>query len=92
MLLPGCFSALVENFKIKNNVWELLVKVNFSAFEKGLTVNIFDRYGQFLKALTYESQGWDGTFKGSELPSNDYWFVVTRQDGREYRGHFALKR
>jgi hypothetical protein len=22
----------------------------------------------------------------------DYWFVVTRSNGKEYRGHFSLKR
>ena len=26
------------------------------------------------------------------LPSSDYWFVVKRENGKEHRGHFTLKR
>jgi gliding motility-associated-like protein len=29
---------------------------------------------------------------GHELPSDDYWFVFTRADGKEYKGHFTLKK
>jgi gliding motility-associated-like protein len=29
---------------------------------------------------------------GHELPSTDYWFIVTRADGKVYKGHFTLKR
>jgi gliding motility-associated-like protein len=35
---------------------------------------------------------WDGKMNGIESISDDYWFTLTRQDGREYKGHFALKR
>lgn len=27
-----------------------------------------------------------------ELPASDYWFVITRANGIEYKGHFSLKR
>ncbi|WP_445710532.1 T9SS type B sorting domain-containing protein [Flavobacterium sp.] len=29
---------------------------------------------------------------GKQLPSTDYWFVVTRENGKEFKGHFTLKR
>jgi len=70
-----------------NDTW----KINFSEYEVGLTIKIFDRNGKFLKELG-NNMGWDGTFNGKPLPSSDYWFLVTRADGREYRGHFTLKR
>jgi gliding motility-associated-like protein len=54
-------------------------------------LNIFDRYGKLLKSYTNSDIAWDGTFNGSPLPSSDYWYVLTL-DGKEYRGHFALKR
>ncbi|RAR47310.1 T9SS type B sorting domain-containing protein [Flavobacterium lacus] len=71
-----------------NDKW----KIKFSETEPNLTVKIFDRHGKFIKQLGANSEGWDGTFLGRDLPSSDYWFVVTRQNGTEYRGHFSLKR
>ena len=70
-----------------NDVW----KIQLSEKEANLTVKIFDRFGKLLKALD-NTTGWNGTFNGRELPSTDYWFTVIRADGKEYRGHFALKR
>lgn len=71
-----------------NDYW----KVKFSESEPGMETYIFDRYGKFLKQLGSASQGWDGTYNGKMLPSTDYWFLVKRADGREFRGHFAMKR
>jgi gliding motility-associated-like protein len=55
-------------------------------------VYIFDRYGKLIKQLSPTSIGWDGTFNGEPLPSNDYWFHVKLQDGRVFNSHFTLKR
>jgi gliding motility-associated-like protein len=66
-------------------------KVKFSEYEPGLIVKIFDRDGKLLKELGHEG-AWDGTLNGQELPSTDYWFLVQRADGKEYRGHFTMKR
>jgi gliding motility-associated-like protein len=65
--------------------------IKFSQFEPNFEVKIFDRYGKLLKVMTNQ-EGWDGNFNGRQLPSDDYWFVVTRNDGRTHRGHFAMKR
>jgi gliding motility-associated-like protein len=56
-----------------------------------IIVQLFDRYGKLITVLN-QNQTWDGTFNGHELPSTDYWFIVTRADGKEYKGHFTLKR
>jgi gliding motility-associated-like protein len=58
----------------------------------GSWITIFDRYGKLLIRMSSDSRGWDGTFNGNKMPSSDYWFLVTFRDGREVRGHFALKR
>ena len=71
-----------------NDTW----KIKFSDFEKGLNVKIFDRTGKLIKILTNKTDDWDGTYYGNELPATDYWFVVTRASGTEYKGHFSLKR
>ncbi len=67
---------------------------------KGLNTNnqpnsiifIYDRYGKLIKQLAANSIGWDGTFNGKILPTDDYWFKVILEDGRVYSGHFTLKR
>ncbi|RTY91799.1 T9SS type B sorting domain-containing protein [Flavobacterium sp. GT3R68] len=65
--------------------------IKFSFLEPGLKVTIFDRYGMFIKELSHTTS-WDGKYNGNELPSTDYWFVVRRANGKEYKGHFTLKR
>ena len=61
----------------------------------GSLVYIFDRFGKLLKALPYNSEGWDGNYNGHPMPSDDYWFLVNvKYDGEQFevRGHFTLKR
>jgi len=53
---------------------------------------IFDRYGKLLKQMNKSSTGWNGQFNGQELPSDDYWFTLTFDNGKNVKGHFSLKR
>ncbi|WP_242204256.1 T9SS type B sorting domain-containing protein [Aestuariivivens insulae] len=61
-------------------------------------VYIFDRYGKLMKQLSPgTSQGWDGRFNGTLMPSDDYWFVIEYEEPldksiKQYRSHFALRR
>jgi gliding motility-associated-like protein len=84
LMYPKFFTPNGDGF---NDTW----KIKFSDVEEDLTLKIFDRYGKFITELKNNS-GWNGTFNGQELPATDYWFVVTRANGKEYRGHFSLKR
>jgi gliding motility-associated-like protein len=70
-----------------NDTWQIY----FSQFEKDLKTAIYDRSGKMIKVLANNS-GWDGLYNGYMMPADDYWFVVTRQNGEEHRGHFSLKR
>ncbi len=56
------------------------------------SVTIFDRYGLLIVQLDTNDQGWDGTFNGKNLPASDYWFRFAKEDGKEFKGHFTLKR
>lgn len=85
LMYPKYFTPNGDGF---NDKW----KIKFSNTEPSLRIKLFDRFGKFIKELDYSSDGWNGTFNGKELPSTDYWFVVTRANGKEYRGHFAMKR
>ena len=63
-----------------------------SNLEPDFKVYIFDRYGKLITNFNSNSLGWDGNYNGNKLISDDYWFVVYRQDGRIHKGHFAMKR
>ena len=71
-----------------NDTWH----IQFSNYESHLSVDVFDRFGKFIIRLKGGGDGWNGTYNGQELPSTDYWFVVKREDGTIYKGHFSLKR
>ena len=55
-------------------------------------VQIFDRYGKLIKQISPVGTGWDGTYNGSDVPSDDYWYSIKFTDGRSTKGHFSLKR
>ena len=84
LMYPKFFTPNGDGY---NDTWN----IHFSDTEIGLTVKLFDRYGKLITVLN-QNQTWDGTLNGHELPSTDYWFIVTRADGKEYKGHFTLKR
>jgi gliding motility-associated-like protein len=64
-----------------------------ASFNSKSIIYIFDRYGKLLKQwIPSSSEGWDGTFNGSPLPGDDYWYTIKLEDGREAKGHFSLKR
>jgi gliding motility-associated-like protein len=73
-----------------NDYWHINGTNN--VFQSNSNILIFDRYGKLLKQLTATSLGWDGTFNGQMMPTDDYWFSVLLENGREFKGHFTLKR
>ncbi|WP_162126185.1 T9SS type B sorting domain-containing protein [Flavobacterium phycosphaerae] len=66
-------------------------RIRFSQFEPEIDIKIFDRYGKLLIIMDSD-EAWDGTYNGHLMPSDDYWFYVTRSDGKIHKGHFAMKR
>lgn len=71
-----------------NDYWQIINSLQ----EEDLEVYILNRYGRIMAKLNYDQRGWDGTYNGVKLPSNDYWFRVVRNNGDVHYGHFTLKR
>ncbi|MFC0605454.1 T9SS type B sorting domain-containing protein [Winogradskyella pulchriflava] len=74
-----------------NDTW------NISGIGSSAKIYIYDRYGKLLKQLSPTGTGWNGTFNGNLMPTNDYWFVVEyiepmTNKQKEFRAHFTLKR
>ncbi|NQX91143.1 MAG: gliding motility-associated C-terminal domain-containing protein, partial [Flavobacteriales bacterium] len=78
----GCFfiaTALTPNSDGTNDTWT----IGGLEFFPQSTVQVFNRWGQLL----FESQGyetpWDGTFNGRELPTADYYYIITYDDAKD---------
>ncbi len=85
LMYPKYFTPNEDGF---NDLWQ----INFSTIESNMNLKIFDRYGKLISNFKGFSSGWDGKFNGNLLPSDDYWFVIERSNGKTYKGHFTLKR
>ena len=84
LMYPKFFTPNGDGF---NDFWS----INFSYLENDFKVKIVDRYGKFITELKNKDT-WNGKYNDNNAPSDDYWFLVTRNNGKEYRGHFTLKR
>lgn len=84
---PRFFTPNNDGF---NDTWKPL-GVN-SEFNSEMSIRIFNRYGKLIKTINPTEPGWDGTFAGNILASDDYWYTAVMPDGTSYKGHFTLKR
>ncbi|WP_264566321.1 T9SS type B sorting domain-containing protein [Flavobacterium sp. N3904] len=85
---PKYFTPNNDGFHDTWNITDL-------AFQSDAVINIYDRYGKFLKELRPSGSGWDGNYNGNPLPSTDYWFqVYYTQNGisQVFKSHFSMKR
>lgn len=85
LMYPTFFTPNGDGF---NDFWN----IDFSNTEPEMKISIFDRYGKLLKSLSPLETGWDGNFNNLPLSASDYWFIVDRKNGKQYKGHFSLKR
>jgi gliding motility-associated-like protein len=85
--IPNYFTPNHDGY---NDTWNL--KGVNSVFNAKTTVRIYDRYGKIMKEISPMGDGWDGTYIGQQMPATDYWYSIQLQDGRVFKGHFALKR
>ena len=84
---PTYFTPNGDNF---HDTWNPLgVDVRYRST---MIIHIYNRFGKLVKQVNPNGNGWNGTLNGENLPVDDYWYVVTFSDGKEYRGHFALVR
>ena len=84
---PKFFTPNGDN---QNDTWRVIG--TSTQFNQIQNVKIFNRYGKLITVQTVLSGGWDGTFNGNILPSDDYWYIAKFLDGKAYTGHFTLRR
>ncbi len=74
-----------------NDFWQFKLVSETRKKELG-PITIYNRYGILLLQIEPQSKGWDGTLNGRPLPASDYWFSVFIEEGKQFKGHFALMR
>lgn len=85
--IPKFFTPNGDSY---NDVWNL--KGVTRVYNVNSKITIFNRYGKLIYQFIPMNGGWDGTYNGRPLPSDDYWYLIQLEDGRTAKGHFALKR
>jgi len=85
--IPKFFTPDFDGF---NDTWN--IKGASDKFNKNAVIRIYDRNGKLIKELDPTGPGWDGTYHGRQLPSEDYWYSIQLEDGRLLKGHFSLNR
>ena len=73
-----------------NDYWQLTGVDD--EFESDAMIMIYDRYGSIIAQISPSGEGWNGESDSHRFPASDYWFRVILRSGREFTGHFALKR
>jgi len=86
----GIMKFFTPNADGQNDFWGL--RGNRPGVQDRAQISVFDRYGKLLFQFSGADQGWDGTYNGKPMPSNDYWYQVTLEDGQVFKGNFTLKR
>jgi gliding motility-associated-like protein len=69
---PKFFTPNGDN---KNDTW--IIKGVNKTFYPNSSINIFNRYGKLVAQIPIDTQGWNGTYNGKKLTSDDYWYNIT---------------
>jgi len=90
MDFPKVFTPNNDGYNDTWNIYSIESQLDAKIF-------IFDKYGKLLKQLIPNGSGWNGTFKGELLSTDDYWFTVEYIDPKDqvkkqFKSHFTLKR
>jgi len=74
---PGSGDPSISTFKVKSNQ----PKEYFTDYR----IIIFSRSGQQVYISHNMEEGWDGTFKGRELPQSTYVYVIQYTDSQKFK-------
>jgi gliding motility-associated-like protein len=84
--VPKFFTPNGDNY---NDLWEIKGVLKYPQAE----LRVFDRYGRYLITLNATNKSWNGTYNGSPLPADDYWYILNLGNGEPaIKGHFSLKK
>jgi gliding motility-associated-like protein len=85
--IPDFFTPNGDGF---NDYWQ--IKGIRQSENDVKTIYIFDRYGKLIFESSPLLIGWDGTYNGTPVPIQDYWYKIQLNSGKSITGHLTLKR
>ena len=91
VLVENCFNippAFSPNGDNSNDTWKVTGLDKYPNSE----VQVFDRWGQKVFTGNATSAYWDGKLNDKELPSADYYYIITLGNGENFNGVVTLKR
>lgn len=78
----------------ENDYWQ--IKGIDKSYYKSGEINIFNRFGKLIAKFNINDLGWDGTYNGKKMSSNNYWFqthLINQKNEIKIRtGNFSLIR
>lgn len=83
--IPG---GLSPNGDLVNDSWEIDGLLDYPDAQ----VLVFNRWGQQVYSGNSTSAPWDGTHKGNDLPTADYYYIIELGNGEKFNGVVTLKR
>ena len=84
----GVPNLISPNGDGKNDYWEIRALEMYPEAH----IKIFDRYGKIFvdRPLTNDFR-WDGKYLGNPVPSGDYWYIITVEEGKTLSGHISVR-
>jgi gliding motility-associated-like protein len=59
----------------KNDTW--VIKGANKTFYPNSSIRVFNRFGKLVAQIPIDGDGWNGTYNGKKLSSDDYWYTIT---------------
>jgi gliding motility-associated-like protein len=75
-LVPNAFSPNGDGI---NDTWV----IEYLETYPGAVIEVFNRYGQVVFRSVGYDKPWDGTYKGQQLPTGTYYYIINPKNGRE---------
>ena len=86
IVVPNAFTPNADGI---NDLWEIQHLESYP----NCTVQVFNRYGEKLYYSVGYSTPWDGKYKGNNLPSGTYYYIIDPKNGRKpVSGYVAIIR
>lgn len=90
MLFPHL--VIQKYFSPNNDGINDLFELKGVSYFQSSHIRLYSRYGALIKSGAGEGFTWDGTFNGTPMPADDYWFEIFIEDFKRIKGNVSLIR